>query len=170
MGRKMGGAVPFSGGAGSPSNTKSPGTRPTSIPSGILVHPAVWPQQTAAKNWVGAVPFFLGGSWVPIEHKVAWAEAYLRTKKHLDASSHYSKNLRWIVMRPVPTIPSPTFHTFASSVNVLSSAASLNILPLTICSRCRSQPIDLFTQLKQLSCPSTTTLSAPFGEGSGVPI
>jgi len=38
--------------------------------------------------------------------------------------------------------------------------ASLNILPLTICCRCSSPPIDLSTQLKQLSCPSTTTLSA----------
>ena len=32
------------------------------------------------------MPFFLG-SWVPIKHKVAWAEAYLHTKWHLDASS-----------------------------------------------------------------------------------
>jgi len=28
-----------------------------------------------------------GGSWVPIEQKVAWAEAYLRTKCHLSPSS-----------------------------------------------------------------------------------
>ena len=41
---------PFSGGAGSPSNAKSPGPRPTSTPSGILNHPAVWPQQTLAEN------------------------------------------------------------------------------------------------------------------------
>jgi len=39
------------GGAGSPSNTMWPGPRPTSIPSGILIHPAVWPQQTWAENW-----------------------------------------------------------------------------------------------------------------------
>jgi len=26
-------------------------TWPTSVPSGILIHPAVWPQQTWAKNW-----------------------------------------------------------------------------------------------------------------------
>jgi len=31
---------------GSPSNTMSPGPRPTSIPSGILIHPAVRPQYT----------------------------------------------------------------------------------------------------------------------------
>ena len=38
------------------------------------------------KNVWGCAPFFWGGSWVPIEHKVAWAEAYLHTKWHLDAS------------------------------------------------------------------------------------
>jgi len=41
----------FSGGAGSHSNTKSPRPRPTSIPTGILVHPTVWPQRTWAENW-----------------------------------------------------------------------------------------------------------------------
>ena len=33
------------------------------------------------------VPFYEGGSWVPMEHKVAWAEAYLHTKWHLSPSS-----------------------------------------------------------------------------------
>ena len=33
----------------------APGSRPTSIPSGILVRPTVWPQRTLAENW-GAVP------------------------------------------------------------------------------------------------------------------
>ena len=49
MGRKLG-AVPLLGGAATPSNTTSPGPRPTSIPSVILVHPAVWPQGTLAEN------------------------------------------------------------------------------------------------------------------------
>jgi len=48
MGRKQGAAVLLSGrgvgGAGSPSNTMSPGPRSTYLPSGILVHPVVWPQ------------------------------------------------------------------------------------------------------------------------------
>jgi len=40
MGQKLDGDCAFfSGGVGSLSNTKSPGLRPTSIPSGILVHP-----------------------------------------------------------------------------------------------------------------------------------
>jgi len=41
----------FLGIAGPPSNTKLPEPRPTFIPSGILVHPAVWPQPTMAENW-----------------------------------------------------------------------------------------------------------------------
>ena len=42
-----GGLFLFEGGeAGSPSNTMSPGLRPTSVPSGILTHSAVWPQYT----------------------------------------------------------------------------------------------------------------------------
>jgi len=45
--------MPLSRGAGSPSNTMSPGPRPTSAPSGIFIHPAVWPQQTWAENWAG---------------------------------------------------------------------------------------------------------------------
>ena len=52
MGQKFGGSTPFwEGGAGSPANTKSPGPRPTSIPRGILIHAAIWPQQIFAKNW-----------------------------------------------------------------------------------------------------------------------
>jgi len=64
VGRKLG-AVPFLGGgeAGSPSNRKSPVPRPTCMPSGFLIHPAVWPQRTWAENRE-AVP--LWGSWVPI--------------------------------------------------------------------------------------------------------
>ena len=49
----------FRGRAGSPFNTMSPGPRPTSIPSGILIYAAIWPQQIWAENW-GAVPLFLG--------------------------------------------------------------------------------------------------------------
>jgi len=41
----------LSWGAGTPSNTMSPGPRSTSVPSGILIHPAVWPQQIREKNW-----------------------------------------------------------------------------------------------------------------------
>jgi len=37
-----------------PSNTMWPGPRPTSISSGILIHPAVWPQQTRKQNGVCA--------------------------------------------------------------------------------------------------------------------
>ena len=40
MGRKLG-VCPLLGEAGSPSNTMWPGPRPTSIPSGIVIHPTV---------------------------------------------------------------------------------------------------------------------------------
>jgi len=63
MGRKLG-AVPHFLGRCAPSNTISSGPRPISIPSGILIHPAVWPQRTWDANG-GCAP--LGKeSWVPI--------------------------------------------------------------------------------------------------------
>jgi len=39
-----------------------------------------------------AVSLFLGGreNWVAIQHTVAWAEAYLHTKWHPDAYSHFA--------------------------------------------------------------------------------
>ena len=54
----------FERGTGSPSNVMSLGQRPTSVPCGILIHPAIWPQQIWAENW-GLCPFG-GGIWVPI--------------------------------------------------------------------------------------------------------
>ena len=45
MGRKLGAVPPFSRGvAGSPCNTMWSGPRPTFVPSGVLIHLAVWPQ------------------------------------------------------------------------------------------------------------------------------
>jgi len=58
MGCKLGACTFFGGGeAGSPTNTMWPGPRPTSVPSGILIHPAVWPQQTWAENGGALCPF-----------------------------------------------------------------------------------------------------------------
>jgi len=66
MGRKLGeGLCPFWGDLGPPSNTKSPEPRPAIIPSGILVHPGVWLQQTWAENWGGLFPFRGGGDGSP---------------------------------------------------------------------------------------------------------
>jgi len=43
MGQKLEGCAPFlDGGTGSLSHTMSSGPRPTSVPTGILMHPAVW--------------------------------------------------------------------------------------------------------------------------------
>jgi len=36
---------------------------------------------------LGALSLFGEGSWVRIQHNVAWAEAYLPSKWHLDPSS-----------------------------------------------------------------------------------
>jgi len=63
MGRKLG-SVPLFGGAGSARNTMWPGPRPTSMPSAILIHPAVWPQHIWAENW-GALPLWGGGAGSP---------------------------------------------------------------------------------------------------------
>jgi len=46
MGQKLETAVPLFGVAGSPSNTMWPGSRPTSVPSFILMHATVCPQYT----------------------------------------------------------------------------------------------------------------------------
>ena len=60
-GRKLD-VCPFWG-AGSQSNTNYtmlPGPRPTSVPSGILIHPGVWPQRTWVQN-CGCAPLGLPG-------------------------------------------------------------------------------------------------------------
>jgi len=55
-GPKIGGCAPYGGEAGSPRNTMWP----TFVPSGILIHPAVWPQQTWPK--VGGSAHGAGGA------------------------------------------------------------------------------------------------------------
>ena len=52
------GLCPFLGGAVSPSNTMSPGPSPTSVPSGILIHPAFGHNRHGSKIRGGAVPLF----------------------------------------------------------------------------------------------------------------
>jgi len=56
-GTKIGGVCPIGGGVGwSPSNIMWPRPRPTSLPSGILIHPAVSSQQAWAENWGRCAP------------------------------------------------------------------------------------------------------------------
>jgi len=63
---KIGGALSLFGeGSWVPSNTMSRGPRPTSIPSGILIHPAILPQQIWAKNGGGLWPFGEDGDGSP---------------------------------------------------------------------------------------------------------
>jgi len=78
------GAVPPFGAAGSPSNTMWPGPRLTSVPSAIMIHPAVWPRCMGRKV-EAAVPPPLGAAGSP--SNTTWQagdEAYLRAKFHLD--------------------------------------------------------------------------------------
>ena len=67
-GPKRGGML---SGAGSwvPSNAVWPGPRSISVPSGILIRPAVWPQWTWAENWWGLCPLFGGKGWSPCNSK-----------------------------------------------------------------------------------------------------
>ena len=65
MGRKLG-AVPLLGrGARSPSSAMWPGPRPTFIPNGILIHPAVWPQGPNIFFWGGGSATFWEGELEP---------------------------------------------------------------------------------------------------------
>jgi len=59
----------------------------TSVPSGILIQPAVWPQQTWAENW-WAVPFW-GGELGPHLIQCGRVEAYFHAKFHLDPSNRF---------------------------------------------------------------------------------
>jgi len=69
---------------GSTSNTMLHGPRPTIVPSGLLIHRAVWLQQWA-ENWgEGRSCPFWGGVAASHLAQCAWAEAYLHTKWHLD--------------------------------------------------------------------------------------
>ena len=65
MGRKLGRLRPLWG-ARSASNTRWPGPRPTSIPSGVLIHQAVWAQYMGRKLRPGVPPSLGRGSWVLI--------------------------------------------------------------------------------------------------------
>ena len=59
-------SAPFWGGAAvSPCNTKSPGPRPSSIPSDILIHAAIWSQHIWAENWGRLCPFRGGRAGSP---------------------------------------------------------------------------------------------------------
>jgi len=72
------------GGAGTPSNTVWPGLRPTSVPSGILTHPAVCNNRHGVGLLCPPSPFFRGGGGLG-PHQTQFR---LCTKWHLGPSSH----------------------------------------------------------------------------------
>jgi len=45
-----------------------PGSRPTCVPSGILIHPAVWPQYMGRKVGACCAPFFFRGAGTHLTH------------------------------------------------------------------------------------------------------
>jgi len=69
-GPKIGGIGPcplsVEEGAWSPSNTMSLGSKPTSVPSVILIHRAIWLQQIWTKNVMGSCVPLRDGTWVPV--------------------------------------------------------------------------------------------------------
>jgi len=90
MGRKLEAVPLWGGGAGSPSNTVWPRSRPTSVPSDILIRPAVWPH-TWAEKWAWAAvppPLFGGGAGSP--SNTIWRSGstpILHAKIYLDPSN-----------------------------------------------------------------------------------
>ena len=76
------------GAAGSPSNTMSSGPRPTSMQSGTLVHPAIWPQLTCAKSW-GCAPFGQG-DMSPYLTQCCLGRGLPLYKWYRDANSHWA--------------------------------------------------------------------------------
>jgi len=78
---KVGLLRPFPWGLG-PHLTVSPGLRSSSVPSGVLIHPAVGPKMGDC-----CAPFRVDGRGGSPSNNVAWIEVYLRTKWHLYPSN-----------------------------------------------------------------------------------
>jgi len=64
-----------------------PVPRSTSVLSGVFIHPPFGHNRPGPKLGEGGRALFSVGCLVSIEHKIAWAEAYLHTKWHLSPSS-----------------------------------------------------------------------------------
>jgi len=84
-GPKIWGLCPVLGrGAVSPSSTESPGLRPTFVPSGILIHPAVWPQKKWAENCGGGSAPFWGRGLGPhlTQSRRGWGYHHAKYQLH----------------------------------------------------------------------------------------
>ena len=88
IGRKLGGLCPFREGSWVPINTQCRVNRGLPPYTKWRLHPSSrLATIDMAENWLGGgCALFSGGSSVPMEHKVAWAEAYLHTKWDLRLS------------------------------------------------------------------------------------
>ena len=66
------------------------GPRPTSLTNGILIHPAIWPQQIWSENWGRLCPFVEGELATLCQLSSQRGQGrglYLRAKFHLDPSN-----------------------------------------------------------------------------------
>ena len=93
---------PF-GGAGSTSNTMSPWPSLTSVPSGILIHPAVWQQQTTTTV---LRPFVRDHPGEPVPEESFWT---LWCKGRL-TEADTPAGRRSIRTNQCPSLPSPIFY------------------------------------------------------------
>jgi len=74
-----------------------PGTRPTSVPCSVLIHPAVWSQWTWAENWGGGSAPFLGrGSWSPCYTKSPGLRPTSIPRRHLNHPAIWTQQI-WAV-------------------------------------------------------------------------
>ena len=88
MGRKYGGLLcPFRrGGAGSLSNKMWPGQRSIFVPSGIFIHPSIWPQRYRPKIG-GSAPFWGGVAGSPSSTLWPGPRPVLHAKFYVDPSN-----------------------------------------------------------------------------------
>ena len=81
------------GRGGLPSNTGLHGPRPTSVPSGNLIHPAVWPQYTVTNRQTDRQP---GQRSRSIGRTVLQTVAQKRTRTQLFRACAYNVNTQSI--------------------------------------------------------------------------
>ena len=87
MGENSGGCCAPCGNSWATSNTMWPVPRSTSVLSGVFIRPPFGHNRHRPKLGGGGRAHFPVSCLVHIEHKIAWAEAYLHTKWHLSPSS-----------------------------------------------------------------------------------
>ena len=146
----------------SPFNTKSPGPRPTSVLSGILIYPVIWPQQIWAENW-GAVSIWGGGAGSPsntmwpglrpacapsfiLIHPTIWPQ-YINVTDRTDKTDRTGQDrqtdrqrsdsigrtvLQTVSQLQVTTLSKPQYTTFMQILQFVLENCTYNILMFSI--------------------------------------